>query len=71
MNEADAINALCYALQEIEIIANGGMLGMTDWSEEDEQARLDEIAAKVDGIRSELLAYGSGARGGLWIEANV
>ena len=58
MNAADIINALTYALREIEIIAKGGDLGMTDWAEESEDARLNEIEHKVEQALREAEAAG-------------
>lgn len=58
MNGADAFNAATYALRRIEIIAQGGMLGMTDWGEEDEEARLNEIEHEVDKVTEELRSAG-------------
>jgi hypothetical protein len=58
MNAADAINAATYALRAIEKIAQGEEINGTFWSEEEPEARLEEIHDRARDVLVELAEAG-------------
>lgn len=54
MNAADAMNAATYALAQIEKVAGGEQLSFTDWSQEDDSAKVDEVQTLASDALKEL-----------------